>query len=114
MYYTIMYLIYMLDDGMNPVGLFYMFFQIFELTLSMSVNWCAKGPLFTWTDLLKPSPDTFYTDVVTDKTDNDIFARLYSAAELEDYYMFEFGTVSNLVGIESDVAFTMFIIDFMK
>ena len=56
---------------MGFFSLLYAFVHMFLLYNEMSVDWCAKGALFTWEDLLE-NPNTYATPA-SEVVDEDDF-----------------------------------------
>ena len=61
LYYGVMYMVYLMGGGMDTVALFYVFFDLMELFVAISADWCAKGFLFTWSDLSNGEVNSYHT-----------------------------------------------------
>ena len=118
MYYLILYILYIFLGGMQVTALIYATLPIIELSYQMSLNWCAKGIMFTWEDLYeRESPNTYHTpndiayggkDSLEDEFDTFSFA---SAAEYERHFAFDFGDISAAINMSTPSAIFVIVRD---
>ena len=132
-YYIIFFSNTLYSDYMGHASFVYLTQHLLLVWTKMSVNWCANGVMFKWTDLEQGPPSTFYTSAeqiatenrpdsdtapedsfVTDETSETSTAEtnnqsLVNAAQLIDDWKVHYERYGTIPGIDADVTLGMVI-----